>query len=101
MSDMEKKELFSIVCFAVLMEGNGGILNKHPNYISEKWRLFTAGPYLFNALDNHNQKKVVEWGKRWKVDFESYVEQMGKDYWDIPGPEFKKKYFIDKRGEES
>lgn len=91
---MGNVELLGIVSFCVLMEGHDGILGKAPNYIAEKFPLMKHPAYMLNALDSYNKAKVMEWGKRWKIDFEGLDEQIGKDYWDIPASEFKEKYSV-------
>lgn len=49
---------------------------------------------MFSALDSSNQRKVIEYGKFWHIDFETLTKQIQDDYNDIPADEFKKKYFI-------
>ncbi len=34
---MDEEEIIAAVCFAILMENNGGILEKSPDYIEEKY----------------------------------------------------------------
>ena len=91
---MKDVELLGIVSFLVMMENGEGLGSKAPSYILEKYRLIKDVPYAWSALDIHNQRKVIEWGKKWGVDFEKLIEQIGKDYNDIPRVEFREKYFI-------
>ena len=91
---MSEAELLGVVCFIVLMENNNGVIGKAPSYIEEKYSLIKNAFYIWSALDGSNEDKVLEWGKRWGVDFESLIDKIKKDYFDIPAPEFRKKYLI-------
>lgn len=94
MDQKTEVKLFSLVSFCTLMQHWQGIMGKDPTYILEKAALMKAPFYLFSALDEETSTKVIEWGRRFKVDFEGLIEQMKKDYEGIPGSEFKEKYFI-------
>jgi hypothetical protein len=59
---MNKRELFKIVEFCVLMQGNDGILGKAPSYIEEKYRTCDGSGIL---LDNNNHKIFQEWKQIW------------------------------------
>lgn len=91
---MERKtELLGIVSFCVLMQNREGITDKAPSYILEKAKLMKCPFYMYSALDSSNSKKVIEWGKKWRIDFEELIKQMQDDYYEIPGNQFRKKYF--------
>lgn len=69
---MKNKELIhkllNIVAFASLMENEGGIVDKSPNYILEKFQRFCESPYLDNwktGLDKKNRDKVRKWANKW------------------------------------
>jgi len=90
---MNDIELLGIVSFCVLMENNDGIKSKHRDYINEKYQLIKYPPHMFSALDSNNQRKVIEWGKSWGINFELLTEQIQNDYNNIPATEFRKKYY--------
>jgi len=60
-------EVLRLVAFAILMQGNGGILTKHPDYILEKWRACQVRneAELLALLDLGNQATFRAWKARW------------------------------------
>ena len=64
---MSKEELERIVAFCILMQGNGGILNKAPQYIAEKFTALikdeSQQPIAF--LDSFNQDIFKAYFARW------------------------------------
>lgn len=58
------------IAFCVLMENNGGIMNKSPNYVLEKlaWIEYNNEPE--GIMDAVNQSKFLAWFKKWKVQDE-------------------------------
>ena len=56
------------VVFAVLMEGNGGILSKHPDYVMEKLRLASSLKEPEVLLDHNNLRKFKKYLEIWKVE---------------------------------
>ena len=92
---MTDTELLGIVSFCVLMQTHDGIAGQAPNYIDEKLQVLKAGAgHMWAALDGHNQLRVLEWGKKWGVDFESLISQITKDYWNIHSAEYREKYKV-------
>lgn len=71
-------KLFSLVSFCVLMQHGQGIMGKDPGYILEKAALMKAPVYLFDVLDKENATRVIEWGKRFRIDFENLVRKAKK-----------------------
>lgn len=57
------------VIFAILMEGDGGILNKSPKYIKEKISVVKNLEEPEILLDFDNMKKFNLWKKIWGVNF--------------------------------
>jgi len=58
-----------LVVFTIFMENGGGIVDKAPDYIMEKWRLVNANvsdEYIIAGLDQMNQAKFRQWQKVWK-----------------------------------
>lgn len=94
MDQKTEVKLLGLVSFCVLMQHGQGIMGKDPSYILEKATMVKASIYLFDVLDEENSAKVIEWGKRFRIDFETLVQQMIKDYEEIPAPEFREKYFV-------
>ncbi len=92
---MDDVELLGVVCFCVSMQNRDGIMSKAPGYIGKKYKFIKQVLHMWGALDNSNQKKVLEWGKYWRVDFEALTKQISKDYDDIPSTEFKQKYAVE------
>ena len=91
-SKMTNVELLGIISFCVLMEGRKGIIGVAPSYMAEKVRLLKSPFAMYNALDDGNSRKVLEWGKKWGIDFDSLIKEMQENYWKIPAPEFREKY---------
>jgi len=66
---MEELKLMQVVAFCILMEGNGGIINKSPSYIKEKLRLIKG--YYENEneikaeLDFENNNKYELYKNKW------------------------------------
>ena len=60
--------LEQLVTFAILMESGGGILNKSPDYILEKFEAcsqFNSVPFLRTLLDKASQAKFDTWMRKW------------------------------------
>ena len=53
-----------VIC-AILMESHGGIIEKAPHYILEKFKTCMESPYPENGLDFQNRRKFEEWRKKW------------------------------------
>ena len=53
------------VIFAILMENNGGILEKSPSYIEEKYEGCEFLPSPEELLDPANLAKLQAWRDRW------------------------------------
>lgn len=65
---MEDNFIKNIVAFCILMENNGGILEKSPGYILEKAQryLLSSDPEAFKwGLDPLNAVKLSDWITRW------------------------------------
>jgi len=60
-------DVFRLVAFAILMQGNGGILTKHPDYILEKWQACQVHDEaeLLLLLDSSNQALFEAWKAKW------------------------------------
>lgn len=75
----------NLVAFCILMEYQGGILDKSPDYIMEKYRRYcqTSIENAYNwGLDGKNSKKLLDWILKWeknikvgKIYGESYGEK--------------------------
>ena len=64
------KGLKNIVAFCVLMEQHGGIVEKSPSYIEEKFMRYCndASDNGWQwGLDMENSKKVADWVFKWEV----------------------------------
>ena len=66
---MDDLKLMQVVAFCILMEYNGGIVNKSPSYIKEKFRL-VKGYYknedeIKSELDLMNNIKFETYKERW------------------------------------
>lgn len=55
----------NLVAFLVLMEGHGGVLNKAPEYILEKFADCIASSEPVGLLDEENTAKYHLWFERW------------------------------------
>lgn len=70
---------FAMVCFLVLMQNGGGLMDKSPDYITEKTHMLRAGLEAFSYLDIHNMRKVIAWCDSWGVEVPELVkEEMGR-----------------------
>lgn len=65
----DRTKLLNIVAFLCLMENNGGVLNKSPDYILEKYKRYCegAGEEYKWGLDQNNLVKLFSWAKRWRI----------------------------------
>jgi len=68
------------VVFCVLMEGNGGILNKSPDYIMEKLRACEGWDKPEPLLDSINNHKFLMYAHKWlREDWEEGEDEDGED----------------------
>lgn len=77
-------ESFAMICFLVLMQNGEGLIDKSPDYITEKTYMLRAGLDAFSFLDIHNMGKVVAWHEEWKVELPEKVAneyKMQVDAW--------------------
>lgn len=68
---MKKEDILRLkqaIAFAILMEGNGGVLNKAPSYVLEKFQVIRKTEYPEGFLDVNNKRIFNEYIKRWRVD---------------------------------
>lgn len=67
---MPKTNILNIVAFCALMENNGGILDKSPAYIMEKYVRYCESKdtdgWQF-GLDKQNSQKVADWVYKWVI----------------------------------
>lgn len=70
-----------LVAFAILMENNGGIVDKAPIYIEEKIEMCSNCPddLLYTLLDSNNQSKFEIWCNRWLKPKAKYFDPMKAD----------------------
>ncbi|RKY25310.1 MAG: hypothetical protein DRP62_01495 [Planctomycetota bacterium] len=57
-----------LVAFCILMQNNGGILNKAPSYLLEKYEAVMNNKYPEAYLDVNNLAIFKEYLKKWRVD---------------------------------
>lgn len=74
---------FALLCFIVLMQNGDGLIDKSPDYVTEKAQLLlNSGVEAFGALDIHNMRKVKTWCDTWYVEMPSapanYLEDSEK-----------------------
>lgn len=72
---MEQKEFFSTICFLALMQDNMGLADKAPSYIKEKIVMLKMGEEAFGFLDVYNQKTVMDYCLKWKVEIPEKVKE--------------------------
>jgi len=60
---MKREEFINLISFCILMENGGGILDKAPRYVEEKFS--TREPGL---LDSFNTAKLEKYKKLWHVE---------------------------------
>ena len=68
-------EQFALVCFLSIMQGNEGLIGKHPDYIEEKKVMLKVGVDAYSFLDRPNQEKVLAWLEEWKVELPNEIER--------------------------
>ena len=71
--------LKKIVVFKILMENRGGVLEKSPGYILEKWDDTMDAENCECLLDSDNLKKLNNYIKKWIQD-ELWMERDVKDF---------------------
>ena len=74
---------FAVLCFNVLMANDKGYITKHPTYTREKLWLLDAGVDAFGALDIHNQRKVLDYLKEWKLEAPEKITKYIKEAADM------------------
>ena len=69
---MEEKKLSDenglikrLVIFGILMENNGGTLNKSPEYVLGKYHSAMNVPYPTELLDFNNKAKLARYEEKW------------------------------------
>ena len=67
------KDIMRGVVFAVLMENHGGITDKSPDYVLEKWLAVRNLPNPEQLLDSPNKAKLNEWVMKWLRRFDKEV----------------------------
>jgi len=65
---MDKLTLKRAVVFAILMEGDGGVTNKSPEYVGEKFTLAMNSNHPKKLLDKYNKIKFKKWIELWGID---------------------------------
>jgi len=60
--------------FAILMQGNGGVLTKHPSYMLEKLRAVREHNEPEVWLDTFNMAIFRQYLDKWKVSVEDLSE---------------------------
>jgi len=60
-----RRELERAVVFAILMQGDRGILSKAPIYVLEKWRTVHALDNPEVLLDKENRALFEKWKSEW------------------------------------
>lgn len=66
---------FAMLCFLALMQNGEGLLDKSPDYITEKTWLLHGKEASFGALDINNMRVVAEYCKRWGINMPPQVEE--------------------------
>lgn len=61
-------ESFAMICFLILMQNSKGVIDKSPDYITEKIWMLKDGITAFGALDIYNMRKVKEWCDVWNIE---------------------------------
>jgi hypothetical protein len=64
---------FALLCFLTLMQGGRGLIDKSPDYITEKAAMRRRGLDAFAYLDIHNMAAVVEYCGTWGIELPEQV----------------------------
>lgn len=70
---MTEKKFINLICFLVLMENNGGIINKEPSYILEKldranqYGFYNSEGSMVYGLDSHNEMILKDYFQKWRL----------------------------------
>jgi len=86
-------KLFTLVCFMVFMENNGGTMEAHPDYIDEKYMMVKTGR-MFGWMDERNKMSVRIYFEKYGLDYDAMVKEICADYNDISSEEYRKKWGI-------
>jgi len=65
--------------FIIRMEGSGGLIGKHPDYIKEKYNSVLSMDEPWRLLDSHNKRKYVEWLIRFRNSLGEGVDKLIMD----------------------
>jgi len=78
------KNLFSTVCYLVLMQNGDGVISKAPLYIQENANILSANDPMisFAHLDLANQQKVLLYCTEWDVEVPKDVLKYYKDVYE-------------------
>lgn len=64
---------FALLCFLTLMQNGEGLIDKSPDYITEKTYMLRSGHNSFAALDIYNMRKVIDYCNAWNIQVPSDV----------------------------
>ena len=74
---MTTEQLMNLVSFLTLMQGNGGVINKSPDYIIEKYKRFLDKGFTdletYWGLDGINITNIEAWYKKWLTQKEMNI----------------------------
>lgn len=80
--DLRKINLRQMLCFAILMENQDGILDKSPDYIQEKFAACMMEPkWCEELLDPSNQVLLAGYYMKWRVRADTLVVDTGGGRW--------------------
>jgi hypothetical protein len=65
---------FAMICFLVLMQNNGGLSDKSPDYITEKTHMLSSGFDAFAYLDIYNMEKAAAWCVKWGIELPKQID---------------------------
>lgn len=69
-------EFFGHLCYLILMQNGGGILDKSPDYVIEKMKALKMGYTAYQMLDFRNRKLLLAYLDKWSYDIPKEIEEL-------------------------
>lgn len=72
--------LAGAICFLIMMQGDGGIMDRSPSYIEEKMILcIGSGSMPWSHLDHHRQQLLMRYIAKWPSSHQAFRLAMPPD----------------------
>lgn len=64
-----------MLCFLVLMQNGDGLMDKSPDYITEKVHMLRSGSDAFAYLDINNMRIVLLYCDKWGIEISKEIAE--------------------------